>query len=86
MIFFINLYFALGVMWHILVLITYSFANAFNLGLKKQNITNPVLRFAFDWIYPEKMTYKIFIGIPVWIILWPVSLIATLIGKQFQNK
>lgn len=66
---------------------SYSLASAFGGSLTKENVTNWALRSAFEWIYPkEGITYQIVIGVPAWILLWPISLTATLISKQFENK
>jgi len=87
MIFFLSVYSLVGILWYLIILMSYSFASAFGGSLTKENVTNWALRNAFEWIYPKNgIDYKIVIGVPMWVILWPISLTATLISKQFENK
>lgn len=84
---FFSVYSIIGIIWYFIILLSYLFASAFGGSLKKENITNWALKNAFEWIFPANgINYKIAFGVPMWIILWPISLTATLISKQFENK
>lgn len=77
MIFLIGIYVAAGLLFYFLVLLAFSFT-AF--GGNPGTVRNPTLRALYPWIIPGDILKNI-LGIPAWILLWPISLLAMLITQ-----
>ena len=78
----LSIYVILGLGWYFVVLMAYSFMM---FGTDKKLIRNWALRTFFDWIYPSN-NLKIIVGIPCWILLWPISLSTTIMCYHFNIK
>lgn len=79
MIFILFLYSVCGIVWYILSLFILA-SDMIDAGIS--NVKNPVLKFAHDWISlnPSSISIKSIIGIPFWILGWPLSLSFTTLG------
>jgi hypothetical protein len=83
MIFFLSVYSLVGILWYFITISIYGFGAVW--GGSKNSIPNFVLKTFYDWVYPkEGVNVKILIGVPVWIILWPISLTATLLVNNLK--
>lgn len=82
MIVLLSIYVILGLSWYFVVLMAFGFM-AF--GTDKKLIGNWALRTFFDWIYPSN-NLKTIVGIPCWILLWPISLSTTIMCKYINIK
>jgi hypothetical protein len=84
MIFLLSIYTIIGLVWYFVTLTAYGIGAVF--GGSKDSITNWTFRTFYDWVYPKTgINGKILVGVPIWTLLWPVSLSSSLVSVYFDK-